>query len=308
MIFVEHVSKSFGSVRALHDVSFEIRSGEIVGFLGQNGAGKTTMMRILTTYFPPSSGKVNVAGVDALAAPLEVRRRIGYLPENPPLYPSMTVRDYLRFTARIRDVAAREVQRNVDRVLEECFLRDVAERKIEHLSKGYKQRVGIAQAIIHNPQVLILDEPTSGLDPVQVQHVRRLIKNLEQQRTVILSTHVLSEIELIASRVLIIKSGRILADSSMSMLLAEQQKQNILFCVEGSSGAIEVAVSDFPDVIVRNRKIIADMYEYELALNAAKTDEKKFLARLLTQGVSVKEIRREKPTLEQAFLNIVSEE
>jgi ABC-2 type transport system ATP-binding protein len=223
MISVKNVSKNFGSIQALHDVSFEIPRGEVVGFLGENGAGKTTLMRILTTYFPPTQGRVSIAGLDVGTSALQIRRKIGYLPENPPIYPSMSVFDYLKFAAQLKDVSHREIKKCVDRVLEQCMLKDVYHRRIGVLSKGYKQRVGIAQAIINDPDVLILDEPTSGLDPVQVKQVRHLIKNFDRQRTIILSTHILPEIELMADRVLIIKQGRILVDSPLTNLLNQPQ-------------------------------------------------------------------------------------
>lgn len=219
MIVVQNVYKKFGNITALHDVSFEIGKGEIIGFLGQNGAGKTTLMRLLTGYLPATSGRVSVAGYDLQTQSLQARRKLGYLPETPPLYPEMTVSEYLRYAALLKEIPGPQVKLEVDRVLSECELQKVKGRVLGHLSKGFKQRVGIAQAIINNPDVLILDEPTNGLDPVQIQHVRRLIKNVERQRTVILSTHVLSEIELLAKRVIIIQAGRILVDKPLTDLL-----------------------------------------------------------------------------------------
>src|SRR3989338_9244155 len=211
MIIVNDITKYFGTVRALQGVSFEIRKGEIVGFLGRNGAGKTTLMRILTSYLPSSSGHAFIAGMDVAKKSMAVRQMIGYLPETPPLYPNMTAREYLLFAARLKNVPARKVKSQVDKVLNECYLRNVADKPIATLSKGYQQRVGIAQAIINDPAILILDEPTNGLDPVQIRRVRSLIQNLEKERTIILSTHILSEIEQIAQRVLIIKDGGIVA-------------------------------------------------------------------------------------------------
>ena len=219
MITTKNITKYFGSFQALKDVSFEINKGEIVGFLGQNGAGKTTLMRILTSYFPASSGTVMIDGDDIARNSLTIRQKIGYLPETPPLYSNMTVKDYLKFAAEIKEVPANQRLRQIDKVLEECQLEDVKSKTIATLSKGYKQRVGIAQAIIHEPELLILDEPTSGLDPIQNLQVRKLIKNLKDQRTVILSTHILSEIEQVAQRVLIIKSGQIIVDESLEVLL-----------------------------------------------------------------------------------------
>ncbi|MFH1856150.1 MAG: ABC transporter ATP-binding protein [Candidatus Omnitrophota bacterium] len=219
MIIVKNVTKYFGGFQALKNISFEIGSGEIVGFLGQNGAGKTTLMRILTSYLPATSGSVVIGGKDIVKNSLAIRGRIGYLSETPPLYLNMTVRDYLKFAAQLKDVAPKLQHTQIDRVLGECNLGDVQNKTIATLSKGYKQRVGIAQAIINDPEVLILDEPTTGLDPVQIIQVRKLIKNLEYKRTVILSTHILPEIQQIAKRVLIIKSGEIIVDETVENLL-----------------------------------------------------------------------------------------
>ena len=210
-------------VCALNGVSFEIQKGEIVGFLGRNGAGKTTLMRILTSYLPASAGQVLIDGQDIVRHSMAIRRKIGYLPETPPLYPDMTAREYLKFAARLKDVPAKRVTAQVDKLLDECYLRNVADKTIAALSKGYQQRVGIAQAILNDPQILILDEPTNGLDPVQIRRMRSLIKNLEEKRTIIISTHILSEIEQIAKRVLIIKDGAIVADDTMDNLLRDEQ-------------------------------------------------------------------------------------
>lgn len=194
-----------------------------MGFLGQNGAGKTTLMRILTSYLPASSGSVMIDGKDISKDSLSIRQNIGYLPETPPLYMNMTVKDYLKFAAQIKDVPANRLNRQLDKVLEECQLGPVKSKTIGTLSKGYKQRVGIAQAIIHEPKLLILDEPTNGLDPIQNLQVRKLIKGLKDERTVILSTHILSEIEQIAKRVLIIKSGQIIVDDALDVILGKNQ-------------------------------------------------------------------------------------
>ena len=228
MITVENVTKYFGSFQALKDVSFEINKGEIVGFLGQNGAGKTTLMRILTSYLPASSGTVIIDGDDIAKNSLTIRQKIGYLPETPPLYPNMTVKDYLKFAAEIKDIPVKQQRRQLDKVLEECQIDNVKTKTIATLSKGYKQRVGIAQAIIHEPKLLILDEPTSGLDPIQILQVRNLIKNLRNERTVLLSTHILCEIEQIAQRVLIIKSGQIIVDESLEVLLKTKSTDQII--------------------------------------------------------------------------------
>ncbi len=219
MIIVNNVVKNFALFQALDNVSFEINQGDIVGFLGKNGAGKTTLMRILTSFLAPSSGEVIIDGDDIAQHALTIRQKIGYLPETPPLYNTMTVESYLKFAAQIKGVAAKRQKIQLAKVLEECHLTQVKHKTIATLSKGYKQRVGIAQAVIHEPKLLILDEPTSGLDPIQVKQVLALIKNQREQRTVILSTHNLTEIERIAHRVLIIKSGKIVIDQPLSKLL-----------------------------------------------------------------------------------------
>lgn len=220
MIIAKNVTKYFAGFQALKDISFEINKGEIVGFLGQNGAGKTTIMRILTSYLPATSGKVIIAGQEVSKNSLAIRKKIGYLPETPPLYSDMTVRDYLKFAAQLKDVPAKQQRVQIDKAIDECSLKSVRYKIISTLSKGYKQRVGIAQAIVNDPEVLILDEPTIGLDPVQIIQVRNLIKSLEHKRTVILSTHILSEIQQIAKRVLIIKSGEIIVDETLENLLS----------------------------------------------------------------------------------------
>lgn len=219
MIIAKNVTKYFGMVKALKDISFEINRGEIVGFLGLNGAGKTTIMRILTSYLPATSGKVIIGGQEISKNSLAIRKKIGYLPETPPLYSNMTVKDYLKFAAQLKNVPVKKQHIQIDKALIECNLKSVQHKIISTLSKGYKQRVGIAQAIINDPEILILDEPTIGLDPVQIIQVRNLIKNLEYRRTVILSTHILSEIQQISKRVLIIKSGEIIVDETLENLL-----------------------------------------------------------------------------------------
>lgn len=219
MISACNVSKKFGSFEAVKDVSFTIERGEIVGFIGRNGAGKTTMMRMLTSYLSASGGKVLIDGEDISKNSIRARKKIGYLPETAPLYMSMTVKDYLNFAAEIRGIPAKDRRRQLDRALELCQLEDVAGKIIGTLSKGFKQRTGIGQAIIHDPDILILDEPTSGLDPIQNRQLRSLISSLKDHRTVILSTHILSEVEQIAQRVLMMKSGELLVDKPLDDLL-----------------------------------------------------------------------------------------
>lgn len=219
MISVHNTTKIFRKTPVVNNVSFEIAKGEIVGFLGPNGAGKTTLMRLLTTYFPPTQGKILVNGFDVSENPMQVRKSVGYLAEVPTLYPDMTVKSYLSFAARLKDIAANKLALTVDRVLGQCAISDVKNQIIATLSKGYRQRVGIAQAIIHDPDILILDEPTSGLDPLQILQVRNLIKSFAGQKTVILSTHILPEIEQMAKHVLIMHKGAIVANQTLNDLI-----------------------------------------------------------------------------------------
>lgn len=221
MIKVQHLRKAYGDVLAVNDISFNVKKGEIVGFLGPNGAGKTTTMRILTCFMPATRGKVEIAGYDINKNSMDVRRNIGYLPEFPPLYLDMTVEEYLRFVARIKEVPKSEVADAVDRVIDICGLDEMRGRHNHKLSKGYRQRTGLAQALIHDPPVLILDEPTSGLDPRQISEIRNLIRGLAGSHTVILSTHILPEVTLTCQRVIIINRGEIVADDTVENMSRE---------------------------------------------------------------------------------------
>ncbi|MGA8026555.1 MAG: ATP-binding cassette domain-containing protein [Bryobacteraceae bacterium] len=218
MIQVESLSKKYARHVAVNNISFSVDKGDIVGFLGPNGAGKTTTMRVLTCFMPPTAGKATVAGFDVFEQPFEVKKRIGYLPETPPLYPEMSVSDYLTFIARLKNVPSGDVKSRTEQVMERCSVADVKTKLISKLSRGYRQRVGLAQAIIHNPDVLILDEPTSGLDPKQITETRDLIKNLSGEHTIILSTHILPEVEAVCRKVIIINRGRLVATDSVEHL------------------------------------------------------------------------------------------
>jgi ABC-2 type transport system ATP-binding protein len=218
MIKVEGLTKRYARTVAVDNISFEVEKGQIVGFLGPNGAGKTTTMRILTCFLPPTAGKANVAGFDVQEHPMEVKRRIGYLPETPPVYPEMEVVDYLAFAGRLKGISSADIKRRADDAMAKCGLGDVRAKLIGKLSKGYRQRVGLAQAIIHNPDVLILDEPTSGLDPAQIIEIRTLLKQLAGDHTIILSTHILPEVEQSCERVIIITRGRVVAMDTVANL------------------------------------------------------------------------------------------
>ncbi|MDP7556183.1 MAG: ATP-binding cassette domain-containing protein, partial [Nitrospinota bacterium] len=224
MIQAENLTKFFGQTQAISNVSFSAAKGEILGFLGPNGAGKTTTMRLLSCFMPPTSGKARVAGYCVMNDSLEVRKRLGYLPENAPLYTHMTTRNYLHFVSEVKGIPAHERSRKVECVIGDCGLQEVSGRIIGVLSKGYRQRVGIAQALLNDPEVLILDEPTAGLDPKQIIEIRDLIKNLAGNRTIILSTHILPEVSMVCNRVIIINDGIIVAKDTPDNLMDQLQK------------------------------------------------------------------------------------
>ena len=237
MIKVEGLTKRYARTVAVDNISFEVEKGQIVGFLGPNGAGKTTTMRVLTCFLPPTSGKATVAGFDVLENPMEVKKRIGYLPETPPVYPEMEVVEYLEFVAKLKGIPSRDVRGRVDEVMGRCAVADVRRKLIGKLSKGYRQRVGLAQAIIHNPDVLILDEPTSGLDPKQIIETRELIHSLAGDHTIILSTHILSEVEHSCERVIIISQGKLVAIDSVNNLINRLRgSEAVSLVVEATGG------------------------------------------------------------------------
>ena len=239
MIEVVGLTKRYGPTLAVSDVSFEVQKGEILGFLGPNGAGKTTTMRVITGFLSPSKGRVRVAGYDIAQEPLEAKRHTGYLPENPPVYPEMTVQEYLAFVARIKGVTRREIMSRIDQVSEKCAITDVRTRQVGKLSKGYRQRVGLAQALIHNPDVLILDEPTASLDPKQIIETRELIKGLAGQHTVVLSTHILPEVSKTCQRVVVINAGKIVAVGTPEELTRRLQGyETVLITAEGPAAEI----------------------------------------------------------------------
>lgn len=243
-IKVQGVTKLYGEQRALDQVSFDIQMGNIVGFLGPNGAGKSTMMKIITCYIPPSEGRVEVCGFDIAEASMEVKKRIGYLPEHNPLYPEMYVREYLEFVAGIHKIPNKK--QRVEEMIELVGLTVERKKKIGALSKGYRQRVGLAQAMIHDPEVLILDEPTTGLDPNQIVEIRNLIRNIGKDRTVMLSTHIMQEVEAICDRVIIINRGKIVADDDASHLVQFQNKHFIR--VEFSAAVASNVLTEIPGV------------------------------------------------------------
>jgi len=250
MIEVDNLTKRYGRATAVDGVSFRVEKGEILGFLGPNGAGKTTTMRILTCYLPPTEGTARVGGYDVFEQPMEVRRRVGYLPETPPLYPDMEVHDYLDFCAKIKGVAPGERKARVGAAIEKCRVGDVRTTLIGKLSKGYRQRVGLAQAILHNPDVLVLDEPTAGLDPKQIIETRELIRGLGGDHTIILSTHILPEVQLTCGRVVIINEGQVVAEDSPENLTRRLEGVGTLRIeVRGEETAVLETVRAVPGVL-----------------------------------------------------------
>lgn len=305
MIKVDHLRKRYGDFVAVDDISFEIKKGEIVGLLGPNGAGKTTTMRILTCFMPASSGEVSINGADAFTEPLKVKQSIGYLPENAPLYTEMKVEEYLQYVAQMRKIPKSKTKKRIKEVTDLTGLTPRLKQEISHLSKGYRQRVGLAQALIHDPDVLILDEPTSGLDPNQIIEIRSLIKEIGKTKTVILSTHILSEAEATCDRVLIINKGKIVA-SGTSQELRAQHKDTALIRVkiEGGGKGIEKAlesVNGVQHVIKLDRGIEKGYSMYEVETESDKDLRKEVTQALVKADFALVEITREGKTLEDVF-------
>ena len=302
MIEVEHLTKSYGRGNAVSDISFKVNKGEIVGFLGPNGAGKTTTMRIITGYLPATSGAARVAGFDVAEQSMEVRKRIGYLPEVPPLYPEMSVRDYLEFIARIKGIATADIASRSAYAMEATALTDRAEDLIKRLSRGYKQRVGIAQAIVHDPAVVILDEPTNGLDPNQIIEVRNLINQLAGEHTIILSTHILKEVEETCQRVVIINKGQIVAEDTpqnLSKQRAGRERTHLL--IKGEAEAVKAmltAIEGVSNVEASEKEGLLDV----MVENPAGTDlRSQIAARIISGGFELYELRSESLSLEDVF-------
>jgi ABC-2 type transport system ATP-binding protein len=309
------LTKAFGAVRAVDDVSFTVNKGEILGFLGPNGAGKTTTMRVLTGYLPATSGTAIIAGYDVQDSSLEVRRRIGYLPEIPPLYPDMSVASYLDFVARIKGVATAERAGRVDAALEMANIADKRKELIKRLSKGYKQRVGLAQALVHNPEVIILDEPTIGLDPKQIIEVRHLIKSLAGNHTIILSTHILPEVSMTCDRVIIIHKGRIVAAETTAGLTAQLRGgEKIQLEVQVPPGKDESSLRNLIAGMAGVRSVHTESLDSGRGVRAEIECEKgrdlrsELAAKIVTQGYQLFELRSVRLSLEDIFLQLTTEE
>jgi len=315
MIKVEGLTKRYARTVAVDNISFEVEKGQIVGFLGPNGAGKTTTMRVLTCFLPPTAGTASVAGFDVQEHPIEVKRRIGYLPESPPVYPEMEVTEYLEFTGKLKGIPSADIKKRVDEVLGKCAIGDVRDKLIGKLSKGYRQRVGLAQAIIHNPDVLILDEPTSGLDPKQIIEIRELLKSLAGNHTIILSTHILSEVEHSCQRVIIISQGKLVAIDSVANLTNRLRgSESVALEVEAAGGSPNPSdvqlrleqVAGVRSVVMKDSKDGRLIFEVEsLQGRQIRAD----LARsVVNAGWNLSELRPVGLSLEDVFLQLTAAE
>lgn len=321
MIRIRNVHKTFGTFHAVRGVSFEVPTGQCVGLLGPNGAGKSTTIRMVTGFFPPNSGGIEVDGYDTVHASMEARRRIGYLPEATPLYPEMRVRDYLSHRAALFGVGRSNRNRRVEAAVEQCWLKEVRHRRIGHLSKGYKQRVGLASALVHDPPVLVLDEPTSGLDPSQIRETRSLIRELAANRTVLVSSHILPEVEKTCDRVVIMARGRVRADGPPRLLVEQAGRAG------GGSGTPHTAEVHAPDAASQARVLAtvrgvpgvehaeaeapdkSGWIRVTARLHADQIDIREPLLTALTAaGLRVREISRTSPTLEQVFIGLIEDE
>ena len=305
MIDVAGLSKQYHAVRAVDGVSFAVDRGEIVGFLGPNGAGKTTTMRMLTTFLTPTSGRAALAGFDVLDDPRQVRRHVGYLPEGVPLYPEMRVREYLNFRAALKDIPRGRRRAAVDRVLERCGLLDVDRRVLGHMSKGYRQRVGLAEAMVHDPDILILDEPTSGLDPIQIREVRALIRELGDRHTILLSTHIMSEVEAVCGRVVMIVGGRVALDQPLDRL---QARNVVLVEARGPLGPVAAALRSVGGVAgVDSTPLGADWHRFEVTVAGAADVRDSIAGRVVAGGWGLRLLDLGRSSLEDRFVRAVQE-
>jgi ABC-2 type transport system ATP-binding protein len=311
MIEVEGLTKFYGTRKAIDNLTFKVNKGEVLGFLGPNGAGKSTTMKILTCFMPASSGKAVVAGFDVFENPLEVKKRVGYLPETPPVYKDMVVQDYLEYTVNLHGVFSKKAKALVDSAIEKCGLSHVRGRLIGNLSKGYRQRVGIAQAIAHNPDVLILDEPTVGLDPKQIIEIRELIKSLSGDHTIILSTHILPEVEATCNRVLIINEGKIVAIDTISAIVHQLRKGNTF------SVLVENPTSDLLEKLQSIQGVVSVSLvnknekesQFSITLTEEGFEKRAQIAKTIIQNnCGLLEFKRESLSLEDVFLKLTTEE
>jgi len=315
MISVKELTKRYARNTAVDHISFEVAKGQIVGFLGPNGAGKTTTMRILTCFLPPSAGTAKVAGFDVLEQPLEVKKRIGYLPETPPIYPEMETVNYLKFVGKLKGLRGADLEKRVDYVCQRCAISDVKTKLLGKLSKGYRQRVGLAQAIIHNPDVLILDEPTAGLDPKQINETRDLIKDLAGEHTIILSTHILPEVEQTCQQVIIINKGKLVATDSVRNLQARARgAESVLVEVAGRNGSLEAGIVEHklqqvPGVSrVVSRQQIDNRTVFEVESQKGQLLRGDLARAVVESGWDLNELRPAAMSLEEIFLQLTESE
>lgn len=315
MIKVTELTKRYARTTAVDRISFEVAKGQIVGFLGPNGAGKTTTMRMLTCFLPPSSGTATVAGFDVLEQPLEVKKRTGYLPETPPIYPEMATLEYLQFVGKLKGLSGAELAKRIDYVCARCAIADVKNKLLGKLSKGYRQRVGLAQAIIHNPDVLILDEPTAGLDPKQINETRDLIKDLAGEHTIILSTHILPEVEQTCEQVVIINKGKLVATDSVRNLQARARgAESVLVEVAGRKGSFEPSlVQQKLERVAGVSRVLCKQQIDALAVFEVESKKGSFVrgdvARVIVEsGWDLNELRPAAMSLEEVFLQLTGSE
>lgn len=308
MIQVENLTKRYAGGEAVRGISFSVEKGEVVGFLGPNGAGKSTTMRMLTGYLPATDGKIEIAGAKLPGESLLVRQRIGYMPENVPLYPEMRVEEFLEYRGRLKRVPTRDIGHRVGLVLDQCGLTDVRGKIIGTLSKGYRQRVGLADALIHNPVLLILDEPTAGLDPHQIRSFRELIKELGKDRTILLSTHILSEVEMVCRRAIIINRGKIEASDTLANLEKRVQAGALQIEVKADAAQAKAKLLQLPDVAVVNELAQAgDWVFFEVTASPGKDIRAEVDALIKKENWPLREFRREKARLEDVFVELTQE-
>jgi ABC-2 type transport system ATP-binding protein len=312
MIKVENLTKEYGANRAVDQVSFTVRKGEVLGFLGPNGAGKSTTMKILTCFLAPTAGSAQVAGFDVFDQSLEVRQHVGYLPEDTPLYKDMTVLEHLEFAANMHGMAGDRVHARIKEIGGRCGLSEVAGKLVGELSKGYRQRVGLAQAMLHDPDILILDEPTSGLDPNQIAEIRALIKEVGKEKTVILSTHILPEVQATCSRMLIISGGKLVADGTPDELRAREKATRYRLVVEANGAAADAIKDKVAGVsgVVHCSKVTGEDGAHTFAIDGeAKNDLRKLLYRAAVDNKwTLLELTREAASLEDVFRNLTTGE
>jgi ABC-2 type transport system ATP-binding protein len=310
MIRVENLTKRYAGVTALNGVSFAVQRGEIVGFLGPNGAGKSTTMRILTGFIPATTGRVEVGGLDVFDHSLEVRRQIGYMPENNPLYVDMRVSEYLKFRARLKDVPRADRKERLDEVMEQCGVADVRRRVIGQLSKGYRQRVGLADALLGDPDLLILDEPTIGLDPVQIRQVRQLIRDLGKRHTILLSTHILPEVEMTCSRVIIIHHGKVLASDTPDNLMKTLHAGGAIQVeVRGPVGEVQSVLRTVPGVeSVATQPGADNLVQVTVQPKAGADPREAIFQAAVNSRWTLRELSRSRTTLEDIFVQITRDE